>query len=178
MTRSGSSFSGTQSYKRLRLRHPRIVLIYWGNPWAGTAIEPLQFPAAADDLFSGPWSVRLGKYRGVGPISLELAAQIPHLDPPETFTNQWVRTLIDGLIARGAVSAPSRPADRIYCVLMPPGCSSLDDPEGSGQQQHYDRKDGTRVHWLWIASDGTLTEIPTIMAEELAVEACAYSEFN
>lgn len=180
MTQSGSSFSGTRTYKRLRLHHPRIVLIYWGSPWAGAATEPLQgeFTAAADDLFSEPWSVRLGKYRGIGPISLELVAQVPHLDPPESFTNQWVRTFIDSLIARGAVSAPSRPADRIYCVVMPSGCSSLDDPQGSGQHQHYDRKDGTRIHWLWIASDGTLTEIPTIIAEQLAAEASAYPECN
>jgi hypothetical protein len=63
---------------------------------------------------------------------------------------------------------------------MPPGWSSLDNPESSGQHQHYDRGDGTRVYWAWIANNGTLTgihSIPTIMSEEL-VKACSHSDRN
>ena len=174
----GSSRSVAGPYSGRILRHPRIVLIYWGSAWANAA-EPSQaeFTAAISDLFTGPWSVQLAKYRGIGPISLELVAQVPQLDPPANFTNQWVRAFLDGLIARGAVPPPSNSADRIYCVMMPPGCSSIDNPENSGQHQHYDRADGARVYWVWIASDGSLSGIPTIMSEEL-METCSGPDRN
>jgi hypothetical protein len=175
-------FTAPRDHKGRKLCQPRIVLIYWGSAWASAATEPSQgeLTAAISELFTGPWGAQLAKHRGIGPISLEQVAQVPHLDPPANFSNRWVRTFIDGLIARGTVPAPSNSVDRIYCVLMPPGCSSLDHPESSGQHQHYDRADGTRVYWAWIANDGTLTgihSIPTIMSEEL-VEACSYPDRN
>jgi len=175
----GSSSSVAGPHSGRILRHPRIVLIYWGSAWANTDAEPSQadFTAAIDELLRGPWSIQLAKYRGIGPISLELVAQVPQLDPPANFSNPWVRTFLDGLIARGAVPPPSKSADRIYCVMMPPGCSSVDNPESCGQHQHYDRADGTRVYWVWIASDGSLSGIPTIMSEEL-METCSCPDRN
>src|ERR1700752_3859709 len=79
-------------YKGRKLEHPRIVLIYWGSVWASAAKEASQAKstAAINDLFTGPWSVELAQYRGIGPISLELVAQASHLDPPENFSNRWV----------------------------------------------------------------------------------------
>ena len=175
-------FTVSSGYKGRQLHDPRIVLIYWGSAWANAATEPSQaeFTAAINDLFAGPWAAQLAKYCGIGPVSLEQVVEVPQLDPPANFSNQWVRTFIDGLIARNAVPAPSNLVDRIYCVLMPPGCTSLDNPESAGRHQHYDRSNGARVYWAWIANDGTLTglnSIPTIMSEEL-VEACSYPDRN
>ena len=157
------------------LHHPILTLMFWGNAWTDPAATPSQgdFTNAVSNLASGPWGTQLSQYRGIGPLTLEETVTITSSDPPISFTDPDVQSMIQAQITAGTVPAPDNAVDRIYCVLMPTGHSSGDTPF-VGQHQDFDFN-GARAYWAWITNDGTLTggnSIPKILSHEVC-EACS-----
>ncbi len=157
------------------LQHTRIILIYWGNAWAAPATSPSHndFTNTLSGIISGSWGTQLAQYRGIGPLSLEQVDLNTSSDPPTSFTDPEIWSMIDARITNGNVPAPSSSVDRIYCVLMPTGHSS-GDTSFVGQHQA-NSHNGIPVYWAWVTNDGTLTggnSIPKVFTHEVA-EACS-----
>jgi hypothetical protein len=140
------------------LAHPRLALMFWGNAWTDPSTTPSQgdFTNAVGSLVSGPWGTQLSQYRRVGPMTLESVVTVTSSDPPATFTDPQIQTMITEQMQGGVVPPPDNSIDRIYCVLMPTGHSSSDNPGDAGQHQYFDYN-SQRAYWAWITNDGTLT---------------------
>lgn len=153
------------------LAHPRVILIFWGAAWNNAATTPsrTQFTNALTDIVTGPWGTQLAQYRGIGPMQVDQVVTIATSEPPTTFTDPAIRSMLETNITNGTLVAPSNTLDRVYCVLMPTGHHS-GDTSFVGQHQFFDHA-GQRVYWAWVTNDGTLTggnSIPKIFSHELA----------
>ncbi len=156
------------------LTHCRVVLVFWGTAWGKSSTTPSQdtFATALKGIVNGPWSSKLAQYRGIGHISIEQTTPVTTSDPPTSFTNSDIQTMLKDQIDKGKLPAPDNTIDRVYCVLMPTGHSS-GDTSFVGQHQFFDRN-GTRAYYAWVTNDGTLTggnSIPKVFSHELAESA-------
>src|SRR5205823_3776883 len=106
-------------------------------------------------IVNGPWSSKLAQYRGIGRMSVEQTRSVTSSDPPTTFTNGDIQTMLKVQMDNGTLPAPDNAIDRVYCVLMPIGHTS-GDTTFVGQHQFFDRN-GIRAYYAWVTNDGTLT---------------------
>jgi hypothetical protein len=156
------------------LLNARVNLIYWGKTWSDGQTTPSHsdFTSAFSAIVTGPWGVKLQQYRGASVGSIEAVDVNDSSDPPASFTDADIWTMIDSRITANKVTTPSNSIDRIYCVVLPTGHSSGDTPFVGQHQVH--NRNGVDVYWAWVTNDGTLTggnSAPKIFSHEIA-EAC------
>src|SRR5260370_21323081 len=161
------------------LTNARIVLIYWGSAWGNALTTPSAgtFTSALSGIINGPWGTQLNQYHDIGPMSIESIAQFTNSDPPTTFTERDVQNFLEARILDGTVPKPNVKINRLYCVLMPTGRSSKDNPKDVGYHTTYTHRAGifdirgTPVYYAAITNDGSLTSInsiPKVFSHEVA----------
>jgi hypothetical protein len=163
------------------LKHPKIVLIFWGSDWADLSIKPNSedVTRALKDIVDGPWGTQLFQYRGIGRMSIEKTLAVTNSTPNTTFSDPQIVNFLDLQMATLSIPLPSNDVDRIYVVLMPQGHSSQDHPADVGQHQMFS-VGGQDVFWTWVTNDGTLStgnSIPDVFCHEVA-ETCSDPELG
>ena len=95
-----------------------VQLIFWGNAWNDPSTSPsaAQLTADVQSILAGPWRAGLRQY-GVGRIPFGGAAIVGNWQPPATFSQGDVGSLVLTLIDGGAYVPGEL---NLYVVMMPP----------------------------------------------------------
>jgi len=166
----------------LVLRDLNLWLIYWGSGWAGhvspTATEVTE---AVKTVLGGNYFSGLSQYRGIRRPTFKGAIAVTDDDPPNSFSNAAVTTMIYQQLLNGALPEPDDNPTILYCVVLPPGIDAA-DAAVVGEHSFFvyydltdldlpDEYDIARAHYAWVTNEGTLDSITTVLSHAL-VESC------
>ncbi len=153
-----------------------VELVFWGSGWNSGSGPTLRnnLTAAAGRIVSGPYLTMLSQYRSaIGPGQVVDSITIDSSDPPRTFNDSQVQSMLRTNIANGTLPDPSTDSQLLYMVIVQPGSTA-----GNIGGEHNSALSGsTRFHYGWSINNGSQGNITTIFSHEL-IEAVSDPEVN
>lgn len=161
------------------LRGAQVYLLYWGSHWPATGIyfpTTGQITAAFRTLLTGPYLSGLAQYRGIGPAVLRGSTVVTTSEPHNGFNDHDIKDFLNAQLDADVVPSPDASNQTLYIVVLPVGISAGgDSSEFDGE--HYYKRHGQRIHFVWAAASGTLDGATRIISHEL-VESLTDPEGN
>ena len=103
-----------------------MYLIFWGSAWGNSPVPSVEdVTNAVIAVLVGPYMSRLQQYRVAGNAMLIGTQRVTTSDPPQSFSDSDVRTLVTGLIGTPGFPDFRNDDQLIYCVIMPSGISPM-----------------------------------------------------
>jgi hypothetical protein len=165
-----------------------VYLVFWGTSWLATP-RPVPYSAdiilAVSSLLNSPYLAKVDQYDGrlhygdsshrgklasptfvTSPVGPTGSYQSP-ADPPTSFTDNNVASLITNLIAVNTLPKPDDNPNALYVVIMPTGVSN---PTSGFAGEHFTRAiagNTNQAHIAWVTNNGSLSSVTTIFSHEL-----------
>jgi hypothetical protein len=177
------------------LGNGQVQLIFWGNDWNRVPVatpSSAHIISALQTILGSKYMSRLHYYRStIGPGSftgsqivsgpLDSGGTQSPADPPSSFTNADVETLISNLVQTHKVPGPDENSNVLYCVVLPRGIYST-GTDFDGEHFAGDIVGHTaKAPIAWLTNNGAagkeLDFVTSIFSHEL-VESCSDPEGN
>ena len=142
------------------ITHADVDLVFWGSGWNNAQTLMNNVSDSVGKIMNSSYLSGLSQYRGIGNGQILQTELIISSDPPSSFTDAEIQSMLSANIRSGVLPSPSSDSQIVYMVITQPGSSA----QNIGGEHGSAVVNGTRYHYGWSINNGNLDNITDIFS--------------